>query len=108
VEGEFDPALVTLLPLGYAPRSDMSPSETNSADDGVSDLVSESDYGGEEDAKKEQFTEVGVLEWLYSAGFPQYVDMSQSNPSLFFGKFERDLDLMVRGLLGRARDCERG
>ena len=69
-----------LLPPGFRPKMDASGSEVSV--DSFSDPMSESEFDDEDQGvgkvRPGEFTEVVVVEWLYSAGFPQYVDMFQS------------------------------
>jgi len=97
VEGTFDPASVMLLPPGFKPKMDASGSEVSV--DSFSDNISESEFDDDEQGngrRPGEFTEAEVVEWLYSAGFPQYVDMFQSKSTLcaFFFFFFLFLSLL--------------
>lgn len=56
--------------------------------DSFSDIMSESEYDedevpGKSKARAGELSEPTVVDWLYSAGFPQYVDMYQSKREIF-------------------------
>jgi len=94
VEGTFDPASVMLLPPGFKPKMDASGSEVSV--DSFSDNISESEFDDEEQGngrRPGEFTEAEVVEWLYSAGFPQYVDMFQSKACSLHSCRNRFLEL---------------
>ena len=79
IEGYFDPAKVIPIMNGFRLKLEVSGSDHS---DTLSEVLSDSDSDDDMESNKEgdsdRMTEAVVVSWLYSAGFPQYVDVFQS------------------------------